>query len=246
LVGGGDSFPRTLTVDGNPYTVYSASYSVRGWEYHPEVSLTEARGIGSALTDVDGSPDGQILDHADQALGRLILYFQKKARMEAYLRACLAPVQTLENLLWSVLELQDADLDNLEGVHLDREGAIIGEARGDRTDAEYRPALRARILINRSDGKLGQLYEILELLIPGNAAKISTMHPAHILVTLDTEGATTQEEVARLLRQAKPAGVRLDVGFGGGTIGDVGGSPAGAVIGDVGGSPAGFLIGAVG
>ncbi len=208
---------------------------------------TSAVPIGSALTDAAGDPSGQITDHDYQGLRRLCLYFQKKPRMAAYLRAIMTEVQRLEDLIWACYILDaDEDLTSVGGVHLDTLGAIVGEGRLGRTDPQYRPAIRARIKVNKSNGRIEELYEIMALLVPTATLKIREYYPASMIATFSDLGDARPEDVRRMLRQAKAGGVRLDVLYGGGLIGSVDGTPSGATVGSVDGSPVGFTIGSVG
>lgn len=209
-----------------------------------ETEGTEAVPIGSAVTDDTGAPAGQITDHAGLGLKRLCLYFQKKPRMAAYLRAVMSEVQRLEDLIWACYILDsDPDLTSVGGVHLDTLGVIVGEPRIDRTDAQYRPGIRARIKINKSDGKIEQLYEIMALISPGTTYAIRQYYPASMVAHFGSIGGARASDVSRMLNQARAAGVRLDVGYGGGTVGSTRGTPVGDIVGSTRGTPTGFLVG---
>ena len=206
-------------------------------------SGTSAVPIGSAMTDETGAPTGHVTDVAEQVLRRLIMFFRTKERASAYVRAQATPIQTLETLLYSVYE-RGLDIDANTGVMLDAIGSIVGEGRLGRTDAEYRPALRARIAINQSNGLRTELYNIMELLVPAGDYALRRYWPASLVAEFaDLEGADIAD-VARMLREAVAGGVRLDVGVGGGAIGSSTGV-TGGIIGESDGSPVGFLIGEV-
>lgn len=210
-----------------------------------DFSVGAARRIGSALTDAEGAPAGQREDHEAKGRKRLIRFFQSKPRIVALLAAFTRQVQDLENLAWAWYA-ESRDLNTAEGVLLDRLAAIVDEARGGRSDDELRAAVRVKIKILGSDGKMDQMVGIARLLLGESAAILASEHwPAGLAISTDTLNGLAAAYVARLLRLAKAGGVGLEFGVAGGPIGDVDGSPSGAAIGDTDGSPLGAAIGLV-
>lgn len=53
-----------------------------------------------------------------------------------------------------------------EGARLDTLGKLVGEPRGGRDDAAYRVALKLRIRVNRSLGRVSDIFEIVALALP--------------------------------------------------------------------------------
>lgn len=102
------------------------------------------------------------VDHAAEGDTRLLAYLAAKPRMQAFLSALLAPVDSLEGLAIDVLV--GCSIWTAVGVQLDTLGRIVRQLRGELTDAEYRLAILGRIFVNRGDGTLPQFAELLELL----------------------------------------------------------------------------------
>lgn len=210
-----------------------------------DLSVGEARRIGSALTDASGNPAGQQTEHVAKGNRRLIKFFRTKPRIAALLAAFTRQVQDLENLAWAWYATS-RDLDTVGGVLLDRLGEIVDEGRGGRSDTELRAAIRVKVKLISSDGKMEQMIQICKLLFGAGAVIGATESwPAHLSLSTSTLNGLTLEYVGRLLRIAKAGGVSLDIGLSGGNIGDTDGDPLGADIGHTTGVPVGGNIGLV-
>jgi hypothetical protein len=164
--------------------------------------------IGSALTDTLGFPLDATLDHCPAGLERLLHQFKGKPRLEAFICVFLDQVQLAENAFWDLFILRT--LDQSEGAQLNGLGRIVGEARQDRTDSVFRRFIRVRILVNRSSGKLEELYGIVSAALDGAVARIQEHYPASEIVHVDsTLGDLPPESLYRILFQAKAGGVKL-------------------------------------
>ena len=203
---------------------------------------TEAVRIGSALTDDSGAAAGQVTNHSARATRRLIKFFQDKPRVLALLHAFSDEIQELEDFAW-LYYTAPRDLDTAGGALLDRLGAIVNVPRAGRSDTDYRAAIRVEILVLSSDGKPDQLYAIAKLLVPAASVRITENYPAAFQLAFTSFGTFTGAYLLSILRRAKAAGVRMDLGLAGGNIGAVDGDPVGGAIGSVDGSPAGAAIG---
>lgn len=193
--------------------------------------------IGSALEE-----NGQILNHEARAARRLIKFFQDKPRIRALLAAFSAEVQELENVLWYYYSTS-RDLAVVGGVLLDRLGALVNLPRAGRSDTDYRAAISVEVLVLASDGKPEQMYEIAEVLVPSAVIAITEQYPAAFSLAFSTLGTFTKPYILSIMRRAKPAGVRMDIGVAGGNIGSTDGVPAGGAIGSTDGVPLGARIG---
>ena len=111
------------------------------------------------------------LDHVTDGLSRLLTQYKGKTRMEAVLTAYLEQVQELETAFFELLELRF--LDTVVGVPLDVAGKILGEPRNGRVDELYRVALKARALINYSEGTPENLLEVLLALLSGQGNPVT-------------------------------------------------------------------------
>lgn len=200
---------RVVDIDG---LISETEYSYARMESaSPTTASAGPRRVGSDLTDEDGAPDGQITDYEQRAHDRLIHYFQGKPRIRAVLGSWAEQIQELETIFWYLLTRRG--LSDAEGVWLDVLGDVVGEPRQDRTDAGYRAAIRVRILVNRSNGKLPELIAIAgQMLGTGADVQVTEHAPASIMVRVHSDlGDVLPADLIRMLRQAKAGGVRLDL-----------------------------------
>jgi hypothetical protein len=181
---------------------FAGNVLVTSWSY-----LVEAPTVVPVVSDVYALERED--DHAAYAKSRL-LEFYKLPRMEAYLESIVGLLQPLEDLCWQLLEERylEAISGNgpAEGTQLDGLGLIVGESRGNADDDTYRAFISVKILINRSTGKIEELYDILVLLGCDTYAVIED-HPAKIDVYATNVQYYEKTRDAVLLW--KPAGVGI-------------------------------------
>ena len=167
--------------------------------------------VPGAPDPVTGAVDGSYTHnaaHTTELQGHLIEYFQRTRNM-AVLAAIGAQLQEIEDALWALLYA--FDVDTATGDQLEKLGIIVGEAPLGRTEEDFRSAIRARILINQSDGHLEQLIEIAVLLFPTARVRVTEYPPASLAVEFVGDlGTLSHSNISRLLKQAKAGGVRLD------------------------------------
>lgn len=156
--------------------------------------------------------EGQYLysgEHAEQMVQHLIEFF-RKPRSSALMRSVGGHLQDFEDAAWAMYNA--LDVDTAVGHWLDLLGAIVGERRDGREDDDYRGAVRARILVNLSNGRLEDMLRVLLAMLPDATVIDAEYYPAALRFDIyDAFTGTQPATVARMLRQAKPAGVRLDV-----------------------------------
>jgi hypothetical protein len=175
---------------------------------------------------------GHSPDHVERSILQLIEVF-RKPRNQEWLRTSVGQVQEIEDALWQLFNA--FDLETGEGAVLDLIGNLLGERRDSRLDPDFRAALRARILVNQSDGRVEDMLAVLVALVPALEGSddilVSELHPAgiHFEVLADLAGVEPTT-IARMLRQAKPAGVRLTMVVGDTADTMIWRSPAGADI----------------
>jgi len=95
----------------------------------------------------------------DLALARLLGQFSDSTALRQLICSLVSPLDELEDAVLDV-HYNRWLADTTTGVQLDVIGRIIREPRNGLDDATYRRALRTRVLINRSSGKLEELIEI--------------------------------------------------------------------------------------
>lgn len=202
-------------------------------------SFTLSSGEVVTVADTDGTYVFNEF-HAEEAISHLIELFKNGPRNQTILQAIGVQLQELEEAAADVLV--GFFVDTAVGDQLDILGRVVGETRQGRTDNDYRAAVRVRILVNMSDGKVEQLLAIARGLVPEATVALVEVYPMSIRLEFSTLGTTSLRTVFSILKQAKAAGVRLLVSYGPPTIGAVDGAPAGGIVGAVDGNPAGFII----
>lgn len=120
--------------------------------------------------------------------------------VQGFVRALATRLQQIENDYWSFLNAVILDNHPMAGgpwAILDQIGAIVGEPRNGRTDADYVPALRLRIRINNSNGLAEDIIQIVALVVLG--AAYSEWYPAAWEVDLTPTGPQSTSIVNALI-----------------------------------------------
>lgn len=144
--------------------------------------------------------------HVTEALANLIEQFKDKENLRDLIEIYVNQLQLLENTLDDVLKLTD-EIDAAFGQQLDNLGQIVGEERFGRTDAQYRLAIKTRILINLSSGTSEELIAIVETIIGTSpTVAITEAFPASFDITIDTQ-ITDGRTAGLAVASSKPAGV---------------------------------------
>lgn len=169
-----------------------------------------------AATVVQGGTDGDLIEITnlcEESLTLLLAQYQDSPRLKSLICSFIERLQELETATIAV-HTNVLNIELAAGDNLDLLGKVIGESRDGRTDALYRNALRVRVLINISDGKIEQLIDIVRLyeqmdLVPGSRVEIKEIQPARLEVRVITTPVNPPQEVDKRLRQAKAGGVAL-------------------------------------
>jgi len=149
-------------------------------------------------------------DHVERAIGALISYFRNKPRITKLVEILTRPFQELEDVFWALYV--DRRLANATGVNLDVIGRILLEKRNGLEDEEYRPVLRAKARVLFSKGTGPNLIAVAKLFLESENFVYMEQYPAAVRMTITDLAASGRVRLlARLLRKAKSAGVRLDV-----------------------------------
>lgn len=167
-----------------------------------------------------------IANHAERALSRLLEQYKDKPVMAAMLTRFVEQAQLIENM-WNEM-LVERYLTASEGAQLDLYGRVAGEPRNGRTDEQYRPRLQARQRVNRSRGQILDALAVGRTLVGSTGAvTLRELYPAGAEIFLGTTLTSEEaQEVGDMLREAKPAGVELNVTYrGDGLRFRFGGSP---------------------
>jgi hypothetical protein len=180
-------------------------------------------------------PDGLITLHRNKMASRTIEYWKTKDVFCALRDIVGDEIQEIENRQWDVLASKD--IDRAFGQSIDLIGRIVGEARDGRADPGFRVRVKAREVINRSQGRTNDVLTMLRLLDPATFT-ITDTPPAAFVVTMSAapSGAATSTEMASLVGECRAAGigafVEMPVGTGFILADTVGATITGSSLGD--------------
>ena len=164
--------------------------------------------IGEAAPSADAA-DGNITaiaDHCADGLAVLLEQYQESGELQELICSYLRVLQQSEDDVIAMLAGM-RDLDTAVGAQLDVIGRIVNERRDGGSDDDYRRRLRVAILVNRSDGKLEQLIEIVSLwqtFTGGDSVRFKTYQPLTATIYLYAD-PVDPVGLMRRLRKAKEA-----------------------------------------
>jgi len=147
--------------------------------------------------------------HVEEGLVLLLEQYKNKEKLEALLTAFLAPFQDLETLSFDIYN--NFLLDNAVGEQLDFLGATVKEGRRERNDDVYRLYIKARIAVNRSNGRVPELLNILRIVsADSDTYWLRELPRASMILHVQQQTTNAQAIIFDdLIRQAKSAGVNL-------------------------------------
>jgi hypothetical protein len=141
---------------------------------------------------------------------QLIPEYWGKPRITSLLVAFLNEVQRLEDAIAeveSVFDLANADLARLKIF-----GRIVGEPQYGRSVDRYRTAIRGRILVNTGQGRVAEMFTLLELIRPGVTYTLTEVVNALVFRShADPVEPELEAEALALLKGLKGAGVSVQV-----------------------------------
>ena len=156
-------------------------------------------------------------DHVGKMLVRLGEEF-RKPRIQATLSAEAAQYQAIEDAYWQLLA--EFGIETAVGWALDVLGRIVGEPRQGATDADYRLRVRARIRVNRSDGTIEDVIDVVRLLIgpvllPSATIKLTEYYPAAFVLRITGLIISGSQALiySSFIRQARGAGIGSGFGW---------------------------------
>lgn len=153
-----------------------------------------------------------ITDHVERALARLLEQDKGKPRLEALVKIFADRYQRIENVVTQLAN--NRWVLTAEGVQLDTLGEIVGEPRNGKIDDVYRLWIRARILINRSSGKVSELLRVARIILGDAPDLVYTPEPPAAF-QIELTGVSGSGDVARVLfdalNQVRAGGVRMNI-----------------------------------
>lgn len=146
--------------------------------------------------------------HTAESLARLLDRFRFPL-LKAWIASHTNRIQEQESGLFPLLGA--FDLDSADHARLLILAKLVGQSPIDDTES-LRSAIRVRILVNRSSGKVPEMTKIARLLL-GDSVDFSEYDPPSITFAPLVPYAGDAALAAALLREAKAGGVRLQVLF---------------------------------
>lgn len=159
-----------------------------------------------------------VTNQIERALGRLTTAFRSQPNVRAILKSLLVGVPELEATLWAVINTRI--LSNLDvmvaanqdtGDQIDNIGALVGESRQGRTDAEYLPVVKLRIRVNRSHGTPNDIIEVMKL--SGLDFRYREAGEGVSTFRVDTYGNTQSAVIIDAVKRARSGGSRGMVAY---------------------------------
>lgn len=146
-------------------------------------------------------------DWPETAAARLLSGWDRP-RIRAWMRALGEGAQLQEDQSFDLIV--STTIETATGDALDQWGELVDEQRLGLGDNEYRQFILARMLVNRSDGTIDDLVEILEVATQPNVLVLHLDNfPAGfylIVERLTFMADETMRRVARLMEAARPGG----------------------------------------
>jgi hypothetical protein len=156
-----------------------------------------------------------VKDLLEEARGRVLEQLRGKISFDALLEIFTTQATELQTALLQILD--DTVIADSEGAQLDGIGRIVGESRFGRSDADYRNALLARILLNKSRGTIEDILGVLLAELDGVFTLQFTEHaPAgYLLYVVEAIDPLVNDPVriGNVIQQARAAGVKGHVHF---------------------------------
>lgn len=153
--------------------------------------------------------------HIDEGLDNLIAQFEDSPRIASLLTTFLDQIQQLEDAFSEILT--ETTVEASTGQQLDALGSIVGEPRSGRNDLQYSTALRARLILNVSEGTPENIIALIRAIAGDVTVQVFESYPASFLATIvdpidPTEVDVTQ--IGSLVASGRPAGVEGVLTFG--------------------------------
>lgn len=152
---------------------------------------------------------GIVVDHINEAKGKLREMYKKKPNIEGLIDAIMGQLQPIEEALNGIAT--KTSIYDAEGVQLDLLGLLLDLERQGFTDELYRIRLLARIAQNVSKGTGEDIINVYKLLMRARYVQLEENYPAGVKVT--AVGANQIGDISDIKAATKGAalgGVSLD------------------------------------
>lgn len=144
-----------------------------------------------------------IKDHLNIAKGYLPEQYKNRPNIDGLLTAITLPLQDIEDELYEMYK--NHSLREARGYYLDRIGALVGELRNYRPDAEYKPAILARIMINNAGGTPEDIISAINFTFNPRQLSYTEIYPACFSVFIQTN--SIDRGFKNVLKSISPIGI---------------------------------------
>lgn len=155
------------------------------------------------------------IDFSDVLISELLVVLESDSAMRAFLVAIAERWQSLDELMEQLRD--DRLLASAEGAQLDQLGAIFGQGRLGYSDDVYRALIATRLIVNRADGRIEALLNIVEGFYGiTDVVALYRGYLAEFVLEIATDGDSDPVREALFsdfILQAAPAGVETKVVF---------------------------------
>lgn len=149
-------------------------------------------------------------DRVETLLSRMPSQFKKNPESNNFKLLSLLASGSVENRTTYDTMLKYWDIDQAQGIGLDRLGKDEGITRGNMTDAEYRKMIKIQCIVNLSEGDIPTMNTILDAYMGNHFIGLQDgyvdFEPATLLLHLKNGVSSVPDD---LIRRIKPAGVRV-------------------------------------
>jgi hypothetical protein len=154
-------------------------------------------------------------NHVDEGVDLLLEQFKKPlksnpnnpTRLVSLLRTLLCPVQDLENMM--VNFAHNIRLNVAVGVALDNLGGIAGISRGVMDDVFYRMRIRAQQIINHSNGRYEDMYNLLNTMT--DVFSVIPVGGARVDIVIGVSESFLSDDLIIMIRQNVATGIGVNL-----------------------------------
>lgn len=140
----------------------------------------------------------------ENGVSLLLPQFSDKEKIVGMLSAFLTP--TTEVISGANEISEGYDIETAVGQQLDFLGKLVNTYRLERTDADYRDAIKARIVVNNATGSASNFIKMLKLVLGDDVTfKVIEQYPASVQVVIYSPQTVITES---LINDILPLGVR--------------------------------------
>lgn len=148
-------------------------------------------------------------DYQQEAINLLLPQFSESDNIKAILAGWLVNAKDWQKAANDIISA--INIDVAEGVTLDFKGKLLNVPRLDRTDEEYRVAIKRQIIINRANGTMNNFIDLMSLILPPESRfDVIPTYPAAFRVIIHTPQDVVDESLIQAIAPIGVEGVFLN------------------------------------